>query len=397
MNLIQFCNSFYHSLYIPVYLYKEHKFALSYPAQTDPIFSPAPYLQTLQNSSASLSYCFTSFHSLYGCITLHKTNEMLVFGPVNSLPYTNEQLFRIRKEYSISADHSDEFNLFMNAIPQMRCEQFLQLLSFLNYTLTNELISIQELITENTSSEFERTIQENYFSNSYVFSDSVVSDNSVQLEQKFLNYIEQGDLNGLHHYFSSSMSNPHIGHMATDNLRQAKNTFIVTVTLATRAAIKGGLSAFHAYRLSDTYIQQVETLRSIDAIDMLSRQAILDFTERTRSTGQPLKNASTDMSQVITYVQEHMNEHISVESIAAEFGYNRSYLSRKFKQDLGFDLGAFINRCKLETAKSLLTYTNKSLSDISISLCFSSQSHFQNLFKKQFGLTPMQYRRQTKQ
>lgn len=396
MNLTQFCNSFYHSLNIPVYLYKEQNFLLSYPSQAIQTLPPDPYLHILQNSLGSLSYCFTSFHALYGCINLHKTNELIVFGPVNALPYTSEQLFRIRKEYSVTAEDSDTFNLFLNAIPQMRCEQFLQLLSFLNYTLTDELIPIRALISENASSEFDRSINEDYFSNAYVFSDSVVSDNNVQIEQKLLTYIERGDLKGLHDFFSNSMTQPHIGYMATDNLRQAKNTFIVTITLATRAAIKGGVSSFHAYRLSDTYIRQVETLYSIDAINLLSLQAISDFTERTHAAGQPLKKASADMLQIITYVQEHMNEHVTVESIATEFGYNRSYLSRKFKRDLGFDLGAFINRCKLETAKNLLSYTDKSLSDISISLCFSSQSHFQNLFKKQFGLTPMQYRRQTK-
>ena len=52
----------------------------------------------------------------------------------------------------------------------------------------------------------------------------------------------------------------------------------------------------------------------------------------------------------------------------------------------------FIMRCKLEEAKSLLTYTDKSLSEISSYLCFSSQAYFQNVFKKKFGVTPNEYR-----
>ena len=54
---------------------------------------------------------------------------------------------------------------------------------------------------------------------------------------------------------------------------------------------------------------------------------------------------------------------------------------------------AFILRCKLEEGKELLQYTNKSISTISTFLCFSSQSHFQTAFKKQFGITPAEYRR----
>lgn len=49
---------------------------------------------------------------------------------------------------------------------------------------------------------------------------------------------------------------------------------------------------------------------------------------------------------------------------------------------------AFITRCKLEEAKSLLAYSKKSLAEISSYLCFSSQSYFQNVFKKQYGTTP---------
>ena len=66
-------------------------------------------------------------------------------------------------------------------------------------------------------------------------------------------------------------------------------------------------------------------------------------------------------------------------------------MMRRFKEELVFQIGAFITRCKLEEAKSLLTYSEKSLAEISNFLCFSSQSYFQNVFKKQYGITPMQY------
>ncbi|WP_443647436.1 helix-turn-helix domain-containing protein [Blautia sp.] len=47
-------------------------------------------------------------------------------------------------------------------------------------------------------------------------------------------------------------------------------------------------------------------------------------------------------------------------------------------------------RCKLKEGKELLQYTNKSISTF---LCFSSQSHFQTAFKKQFGMTLNECRR----
>jgi AraC-like DNA-binding protein len=55
-------------------------------------------------------------------------------------------------------------------------------------------------------------------------------------------------------------------------------------------------------------------------------------------------------------------------------------------------LNDYINRQKIEEAKNLLAFSDRSLSEISSYLCFSSQSYFQNLFKKYEGITPLQYR-----
>ena len=51
---------------------------------------------------------------------------------------------------------------------------------------------------------------------------------------------------------------------------------------------------------------------------------------------------------------------------------------------------------RLEEARNLLTHSEKSLAEISNYLCFSSQAYFQNVFKKKFGITPTQYRKDSR-
>ena len=51
------------------------------------------------------------------------------------------------------------------------------------------------------------------------------------------------------------------GILSNDQLRQLKNIFIVSTTLASRAAIRGGLAEEDAFSLSDAYIQKCELLR----------------------------------------------------------------------------------------------------------------------------------------
>ncbi|WP_442862488.1 helix-turn-helix domain-containing protein [Bacillus sp. USDA818B3_A] len=47
----------------------------------------------------------------------------------------------------------------------------------------------------------------------------------------------------------------------------------------------------------------------------------------------------------------------------------------------------------MEEAKDLLAFSDKSISEISNYLCFSSQSHFQKVFKDYYAITPQAYRK----
>ena len=95
---------------------------------------------------------------------------------------------------------------------------------------------------------------------------------------------------------------------------------------------------------------------------------------------------------VANYIQHHISEPISAKKIAAELFLNRSYLSRKFKEQTGETLTDFILKEKTEEAKRLLRYSDKSLTVIASYLGFSSASHFSRVFKNYVHSTPSEYR-----
>ena len=78
--------------------------------------------------------------------------------------------------------------------------------------------------------------------------------------------------------------------------------------------------------------------------------------------------------------------------IARFVGFHPYYLARRFKEETGQSIKEYIRDAKIAEAKSLLKYTNMSLSEISEALAFSSQSYFTETFKRVVGLTPGQYR-----
>ena len=110
----------------------------------------------------------------------------------------------------------------------------------------------------------------------------------------------------------------------------------------------------------------------------------------------PLQDIPEDIARSIKYIRLHTNSNLSVQEVADAVGLSRSHLSHKFKETMGFDISAFIMRCKVEEAKSLLVYSDQSISEISNYLCFSSQSYFTSVFRKKYGLTPKEYRLQNR-
>ena len=71
---------------------------------------------------------------------------------------------------------------------------------------------------------------------------------------------------------------------------------------------------------------------------------------------------------------------------------SRTHLAAKFKKETGMTLTDFILKEKIEEAKRLLRYSDRSLALIAEYLGFSSQSHFSKTFKKYVNTTPKEYR-----
>ncbi|MBO4411029.1 MAG: helix-turn-helix domain-containing protein [Lachnospiraceae bacterium] len=214
--------------------------------------------------------------------------------------------------------------------------------------------------------------------------------NTLAIENAIMNIVRKGDTAALRAWLSQA---PAVtgGNIAADQLRQLRNIFIVTATLASRAAIRGGMREDDAFTLSDAYIQRVELLTSQDKILNLQYHMLLEYTEQVETLHRGNHTSKLALN-VANYVRHHLSEPISVERMAESFYLSRPYLSLKFRRETGQTLTDFILNEKTEEAKRLLRYSDKSLSAIAAYLGFSSHGHFCKVFKKYAGITPNEYR-----
>lgn len=275
----------------------------------------------------------------------------------------------------------------------MPMESVLQMLCTMNYVLNSEKLELRD-ISIHESEQAEIVVrQERRHAASRLSQDLLqppTEHNTYDIEQLLLRMVRKGDTAALREWLAAA---PAIrgGVVASEPLRQRKNLFIVTATLASRAAIQGGMQVDDAFTLSDSYIQQCELLTTPERIANLQYRMLLDYSERVERLRRG-KTPSKLAVDVANYIQHHLSDAIKTEDIAKALYMSRPYLSKKFKEDTGESIADFISKEKTEEAKRLLRYSDKSLTAIASYLGFSSAGHFSRVFKAYVGTTPSEYR-----
>lgn len=205
-------------------------------------------------------------------------------------------------------------------------------------------------------------------------------------------YVKQGDSRAVT-CGKQMFEGPTTGSVSDDPVKNYQYLFVASITLACRFCIEGGMPAETAFNLSDLYIRQVDKCKSVQEIFDLHDVMFRDYTQRMQSIAhQGVYSQQT--RRCVKYIDDHLQQPITVKSIAAELGLSPAYVSTLFKRETGVAVSEYIRRERIETARTLLEYTSFSCLDIAEYLCFSSDSHFSQLFRKYTGQTPTEYRKQ---
>ena len=218
---------------------------------------------------------------------------------------------------------------------------------------------------------------------------------SYAWEELVTSYVENGQTEPLRDLLSAP-PNITAGRIAHDGLRQAKNLGICTAATLSRAAIRGGLDPRQAFGMSDLYIQRLELLHSVTAVERLTWEMALDFAAQVETLRRSLHGESLFYRMCARYVSEHLFTPVRAEEMAQALGDTRAYLCARFRQEAGLSLSQYIQQEKTAEAKRLLQFTDQTLGQIAAMLAYSSQSHFQAVFHRVAGETPLAYRRRTR-
>lgn len=222
--------------------------------------------------------------------------------------------------------------------------------------------------------------------------ESFVPHTPYRYEKDMLEAVRLGDLDLARKAMEILDKTGQAGKLSDNPLRQAQIIFISYITQITRAAIDGGVEEDLAYAMSDSYIQTSEKCTSLSRIKELRTRALGDFVRavKHKKESPPYSKA---VRRAIGYIRSHMQEKLSLSRLAQVSGLSSGRFSHLFREETGMTPLAYVQKERLETARSMLLYTNYPLSEISAALCFSSESHFIKAFREYTGRTPGKYRK----
>lgn len=210
------------------------------------------------------------------------------------------------------------------------------------------------------------------------------------MEQALMQHVETGNLDYQETLGKIAITGADGDYLYNNPFRHHKTDVLVFTALCSRAAMRAGLSPELAYTLSDYYLASIENAVSISELQTISHTMFHDYTLRVHDM---LKNTqiSRPIQECCNYIQLHSAEKLEIADIASQIGYAEYYFSKKFKKEVGISVKDYIKETKINRAKIMLK-AGISISEITDTLNFSSQSYFTEIFRKLTGVTPAEYR-----
>ena len=308
-------------------------------------------------------------------------------GPVCAEQMSYVEIHQFYKKYHMSPKeerHPDK----------MTMNRMLNFVSFLYEMLEGKDIQPDELMEKNNLIEEKEIREENDKVRIELDKRDDASYHHTYMEERYvMDTIRAGDVDKVNKRADGLFEKA--GILSKKHFNNQRNLAIVSVTMATREAIAGGVAPADAYRLSDYLINQIDQCQTLEEIIELNRRCLYKFTKLVADT-RKTRNFSGYTEQCKDYISQNYHHKIYLEDIAEAIGISQGHLSRIFRQDMGMKIQDYILKFRVERAANLLKYSDATLSDISDYVCFNSQSHFGSVFKEYMKMTPGQYREKYK-
>lgn len=212
-----------------------------------------------------------------------------------------------------------------------------------------------------------------------------------RLEQEMMDMVAEGNSQRAYELYCR-FKNYRLFPRVSDPVRNQKNLSITLNTLLRKAAQAGYVHPFHIDNLSRQLAIQIEASVTMEQLDALGGHMIRKYCMLVNNYSR--RSYCALVQACMDYIDFHYSEELSLSLLAERFSASESYLSSLFKKGTKMTVTDYINTTRLRQALVYLNASAKTVGEIASACGFFDANYFSRLFKKYYGVSPRQYRRQ---
>ena len=148
----------------------------------------------------------------------------------------------------------------------------------------------------------------------------------------------------------------------------------------------------HVLRQATAIGARIDETTSLSKLEQMPNDICHKYCLLVKNYANP--ECSRLTKDVIAFIQYHMEEELSLTTLAIAFDKNPSFLSHTFSKDMGVSLTKFIQQSRIQEAVRLFNTTKMSVSDVALTVGYQDFSYFSKTFSKFIGMSPREYRLQ---
>ena len=214
-----------------------------------------------------------------------------------------------------------------------------------------------------------------------------------ELENQFLRTIEKGDAENVLIAYERMASAGLRDKRYVSAVYQDVNVSLAIIrALARKAAENGGASVVEVNEITQSAVQRMQAETSVQRKIQISKNMLVSLAEAVDRARSRLGSYSAPVRKAADTLRHNFSQNLSLEQLADHVGMSPSHLSRTFTKEVGMSISQYVAALRCEEAASMLRSGDTPISEISAYVGYLDNNYFVKVFKKQYGVTPSDYR-----
>ncbi|OOM77174.1 response regulator [Clostridium sp. BL-8] len=177
--------------------------------------------------------------------------------------------------------------------------------------------------------------------------------------------------------------------------REIKKRFNVSIRAGLGKIVNSVEEMIESYRQamkSLVYNSDSVNIIHIDDIDDKLVSDMLNEIKTNRSKNINNKVKTKLFENVKNFIKENIETELELERVANNFGLSVYYFSRTFKEVTGINFSEYVNKCRIDIAKELLSSGELSIKEVCYKVGYNDPNYFSKVFKKYEGISPVNFK-----